>query len=414
MPALCFAAPVIRVLPEEQMRINLTESTVQPEGKAWDVRLVLSNDNDLPDGILPNDFRRWWHVEIGELRPEGETLNVHIENAGYRAGITPVRSDDGGTSWTRIAEHSGHSFIVHTKGTTSVRLAKWYPYGMGQFNSWLATTEGDPRVTRSTIGRSVEDRPIVLLSMTDPAVPPSGKTRIWIHSAVHPAENTTYFQCEGLVRWLLGDSAEAKELLRLAIVDLVPMANPDGVAHGNYRTNAKGVNVEVEWKAPYDSAVPEAVALRSAIEERMGTAQAPGSNPIEVLLNLHAAHSSGGPFHILHETAWPERGVAQVVRTLEDQWVGFLNARSPFARASRNDISSFSIRQYVEAMMHDRYSIPGPWKPVMAITMEGTYQKGRSAGVPCTPDDYRLFGEETGFALRDYVVWLPEGRDPEN
>ena len=53
---------------------------------------------------------------------------------------------------------------------------------------------------------------------------------------------------------------------------------PDGIALGNYRTTAKGVNLEVQWSAPHDSEVPKIVALRSTLERFMGTPTAPAGS----------------------------------------------------------------------------------------------------------------------------------------
>ena len=52
---------------------------------------------------------------------------------------------------------------------------------------------------------------------------------------VHPSETSSSFFIEGLVEFLLGDS-KASELLReLFIFQIIPMLNPDGVEHGNFR-----------------------------------------------------------------------------------------------------------------------------------------------------------------------------------
>jgi autotransporter-associated beta strand protein len=53
-------------------------------------------------------------------------------------------------------------------------------------------------------------------------------------------------------------------------------------------------------------------------------------------------------------------------------------------------------------MMHDRYTLKPEWDPVMAITFEGTYQAGPTAGVPNTDDDYRRLGADMGWAVADY------------
>ena len=86
------------------------------------------------------------------------------------------------------------------------------------------------------------------------------------------------------------------------------------------------MNLEEQWAAPYGSAVPEIVALRTAIEQRMGTPASPGPNPIEVLLNLHSSHNVTYPFHFRHsanasfDLVANRSGVLPSVNALETRW----------------------------------------------------------------------------------------------
>jgi autotransporter-associated beta strand protein len=91
------------------------------------------------------------------------------------------------------------------------------------------------------------------------------------------------------------------------------------------------------------------------------------------------------------------------VRALENRWVSAVKARSAFAALRTTDPqSTLSGRVYVESMMHDRYSVQPTWDSVMAITFEGTYQAGPTAGVPNTPNDYRQVGSDMAWAVADY------------
>lgn len=410
--ALAQAQPTLSIVPNEQMRLNIASSTVAPNGSQWNLNLVMQNDNNVANGVLPFGFRRWWHVEIGNLDPAGETLNVQVTNTEYSDFITPVWSLDGGRTYHRLPNAglsvvgSNHFFTVQTPpGVTSIRLSKYFPYTLAMYDAWRAPLASHPFVTEESIGQSVQGRDIWMYTLTDPNVPDAGKQRVWIHSAVHPAETTSFFNCEGLIDWLTGGSHEANTLMANTIFNVVPMANPDGVALGNYRVNANSVNLENEWGFPYGSTVAEIVALRSKIEEFMSTPGNPGSNPIRVVLNIHSSHGLAYPFHFVHASGYPPSGVIQAVRDLELDFVNAFRARSPFVDAGTNQNSTLGgSRPFVESMMHDRYTINGEpaWTPVMAITFEGTYELFPARSTPNTPDDYRLVGLEMGLALADY------------
>jgi hypothetical protein len=283
----------------------------------------------------------------------------------------------------------------------------------------LASLAGEPRVRSIvSLGNSQQGRPIQKIELTDSAVPDLGKLRVWVHAGIHPSETTSYFTVEGLIDWLLSGDPYAEVLLDRALIEIVPMANPDGVFLGNYRVNANSVNLENEWQAPYTSTQPEIVALRTAIEGYMGTVAVPGTNPIRVLLNLHSSHNVAYPFHFQHvaNASWNpttnNSGVIPIVNLIEGQWITQFKARSPFVNlgATQSSTAGAPSRPFVESMCHDRWTAvagwlgaPGLQSPVMAITFEGTYGRGPDTVTWNTEADYRLCGAELGRALFDHL-----------
>jgi hypothetical protein len=410
--------------------MRLRSATVVPAGGASTFNVTLTMENDNASGSLPTSYRRWWHCQVGNLAAAGVTLVVTVNNSGYQDTILPVwaQSTDGGATfgaYTRLPTSAvptqptstSHRFTIATPpGVTTIRLAKYFPYGVARKDAWLASLAGHPHVRSiAAIGNSQQGRPLHKVQLTDASRPDAGKKRVWIHSGIHPAETTSYFTVEGLIDWLGSGDPFAEVLLDHTILDIVPMANPDGVALGNYRVNANSVNLEDEWAAPYASTQPEIVALRTAIEGFMGTPAAPGSNPIEVLLNLHSSHNVTKPFHFQHaaNANWTPgaTGVIPVVNAIEGQWIVRFKARSPFVDQGTTQSSSagFPSRPFVESMLHDRWSAVSAWtgapafrQPVMGITFEGTYGFGPAAGQWNTEADYRLTGAQMGRALCDH------------
>ncbi len=408
MVSLAQADPEFNVIPGQQMRINEEASSITAgAGGSWDVDLWMADDND--NSGLPSSFRRWWHVEINNLDPAGETLNFDIFNSGFSDNITPVWSTDGGQTYERLSLGAGEGafeFTVETPpGLEAVRVAKYFPFTLTDFGELRSFLNLNDHVTESDIGTTNLGNSIYLYDITDSSVPESEKRRVWIHSSVHPAENTSYFTTEGLIFWLLSGDYKAEVALDNLIFHIVPMANPDGVYLGNYRTNANSVNLEVQWSAPYNSTVPEVQALRTQIENLMGTTADPLDTPIELLLNIHSSHGRTYPFHFVHVPNYNINGdgVIPEVNALEERWVDLFQARSEFVALGGSASSTLGSRPYVESMMHDRYTlVDSAWPPVMAITFEGTYEASPEAGRPNTPADYRQVGEEMGLAIADF------------
>lgn len=426
---LAAAAPAQPTVRFDRDTMRLRSASVTAQGSAWNLVLAMANDNGVADGVLPTSFRRWWHCEIGNLSAAGETLHVTVERAGYGDVILPVwaHSTDGVTfgAYARaplsavptVQGGTRHLFTLSTPaGVRAIRLAKYFPYAPADKDALLARIAGHRHVRSITsLGASRLGRAVHLVELTDGGVPDAGKQRVWLHAAVHPAETPAYFLAEGVVEFLLSGDPWAELLLDRLIVDVVPMANPDGAARGNYRTNADGVNLENEWAQPYASTVPEIVALRTQIERLMGTPAAPAPNPIRVLLNLHATHDVAFPFHFQHvanasfDLVSNRTGVVPAVHQLEGAWIAAFRALSPFAARGSTQSSTMGAptRPFVEAMLHDRWSIDTRWTgnqqaPVMAITYEGTYGRGPDGVTWNTPDDYRRNGAELGRALASF------------
>ncbi|MBI5851643.1 MAG: hypothetical protein HZB39_11560 [Planctomycetes bacterium] len=414
----------------DQPGMRLRSGTATQNGARWTVTLTMENDN--ANASLPSSYRRWWGCGIRGLSPSGTTLDVSVTNSGYTDVILPVWSSsaDGVSfgSWSRLPTsatptRSGttHRFTVTTPpGAVDVRMAKYFPYSIEEKDALLASIVASGLGTVQTLGSSRQGRPIQLASLTDPRVPLTRKRRVWIHAGIHPAETTSYFVVEGIVQELRSGSPLARLVLASLVVDVVPMSNPDGVALGNYRTNAASVNLENEWGAPYASTQPEIVAMRTAIESRMGTIAAPGTAPIDVLLNLHSSHGLSWPFHFQHvanpnfDLATNDSGVIPEVNAREGAWIAAFRAASPFVAAGATQSSTLSppARPFVEAMVHDRWSLSPTWRateqPVMAITFEGTY--GPAPGATWnTPADWRLCGRQLVAALADFLDVLPGG-----
>jgi hypothetical protein len=429
--ALC--QPVLTGSPAsgEQMRFDPAGSGVVASGEAWVVTIRMQSDND--DDGLPTWFRRWWHGQIENLDPAGETLHVRITNAPYTETILPVWSEstDGVTfgpfervPLSALPVHVGgqtHEFTLITDpGVLAVRVAKYFPHTIAMHGAFRATVITDPRLSEDVIGTTALGLPIRMWTITDLSVPDAGKRRVWVHAAVHPAETTAHFTAQGLVMFLLSGDPTAEALLDGVIFNIVPMANPDGVFVGNYRTTSTSVELERQWSPPYTSTAEEIVAMRTEIENLMGTVASPGSNPIEILLNFHAA-PAGYPFHFLHAPTYniDGTGVIPEVHALEQRWIDLVEARSPdfVGRGVTADstLNSDPVnRPFVESMMNDRWSSVSGWTgpPVMAITFEGVYGNGPVGTAWNTPADYHDVGEAMGLAIADYFEIEPAGPMP--
>ncbi len=67
---------------------------------------------------------------------------------------------------------------------------------------------------------------------------------------------------EGCIRYLLGGSEEATQLLNKYIFKIVPMMNVDGVIYGNSRCDISGSDINRQWSAPDKNLHPSVCATK--------------------------------------------------------------------------------------------------------------------------------------------------------
>lgn len=92
------------------------------------------------------------------------------------------------------------------------------------------------------------------------------KKCIVITSRVHPGETQSSFLVEGLIKYLLSDEEEAREIREKFVFKIIPMLNPDGVQLGNSRSSLVGVDLNRRWLRPSKFLHPTIYYTKSLIK----------------------------------------------------------------------------------------------------------------------------------------------------
>ena len=119
-----------------------------------------------------------------------------------------------------------------------------------------------------------------------------GALRVFVRARAHPWEAGSNWVAEGLIQRLLRDDADAKRFLRLYSVNVLPMANKDGVARGRTRFNLRGRDLNRNWDKPAD---PELAPENAALERWLEGEIAAGRRP-HLALELH--NDGNGRLHV--------------------------------------------------------------------------------------------------------------------
>ncbi|HLA39514.1 MAG TPA: M14 family zinc carboxypeptidase, partial [Candidatus Glassbacteria bacterium] len=164
--------------------------------------------------------------------------NTDYQNPDWQP-LTQVRYSYDDSSATLVAKF--------TPTSESIYLAWAAPYEIGRLEKFIDAWENNPRFSWSTIGLSVEGRPLYYISVTDPKEDDQKKKAVWITGNQHGYEMAAEYVCEGIVAALLEDSDSARTVLKNTVYNMVPMVNPDAVMRGGYRYNMGLVDLNRNW-----------------------------------------------------------------------------------------------------------------------------------------------------------------------
>lgn len=322
---------------------------------------------------------------------------------GKQIYLTGVHNSVPRTSYSYDGEHWAHlplgesDRLLLDKYFTrdTVFLALYEPYTYSYLQERLQTWTARPDVTLDTIGLSHEGRPLQLMHITDPSVPAEKKARIWIHGRQHPSETPASYLLDGLVEYLTSDTPEGKALRRQLDTYVLPFANPDGVADGLSRSNALGVNQEINFGRSDDSTVVEVKAIKETLTRL--TAE----RPFDFLLNSHSQHAESATF-------WMHRGSSSSPAYFRKQWAftGLVSSFNPCIRPLDMNFSDIAPR-YVEGWSWERFG-----DRTIALTIETTYNcySFDRDGLWADNDNIRDFGKRTLQAMAEYLGLSLPGR----
>ncbi|KAL4445456.1 hypothetical protein ABPG74_004530 [Tetrahymena malaccensis] len=157
-----------------------------------------------------------------------------------------------------------------TEEQDEIFFAYNYPYSYSDLQNYLESIENDPFkrqfVNRKVLCRTLADNRVDLLTITDGSSNYHvNKQQIVVSARVHPGETVSSFMVKGLIDYILEDTPESKYLRNNFIFKIIPMLNPDGVIHGNYRCSLSGRDLNRQWKKPSKGIYAEIHSLKKLI-----------------------------------------------------------------------------------------------------------------------------------------------------
>ncbi len=230
-------------------------------------------------------------------------------------------------------------------------------YGYDTLRYELGQWELSPYAVVDSVGASVQNRALYVITITDTSADPLNKRqRVWMHARTHPGEVQGTWVVNEMIKMLLADTDLARMLRQRYIFNIMPMYNPDGVEIGNSRENANMIDIESNWNNP--SPQKEVLVLRSQFQKFMAK-----PNPMKVMLNIHSAYACKRYF-VYHAPG----GTTPKFAALERRFIDYVRMNFP------NAIEPYTY--YVSWTSTPSLLYPESWcwtnhkEKIMAITYE--------------------------------------------
>lgn len=242
-------------------------------------RASLYNDGMLPAVYIdgPASVRRGWHhaganvcyfknADTYRNRKTGTVQHFYTLSFVYEFA----------TDWTSSRPMTDVDAPLTPTPATVVYFAHCYPYPYTRLQRFLLTLQHDPErrqhLKRRVLCKTLAGNNCDVVTITDFAIEDAAETPyaakragIFLTARVHPGESNSSFVMHGLLDFLTGSSLEARYLRRHFVFKLVPMLNPDGVVHGNYRCSLAGTDLNRRWATPSAELHPTIFAAKTAL-----------------------------------------------------------------------------------------------------------------------------------------------------
>jgi len=227
----------------------------------------------------------WYAFKVGASRPR--TIRVNL-SATYHGKFARARLSTDGVHWKEIAHErfitnaDSHAVILVLEvGVTPLWVAAQEMIGIRQLNDWSDAKGKLPFVRSSIVGASIEGRPVRQFTVAET----TNENYVFIISRQHPPEVTGSIALMSFVDTLAGRSRLAKRFRENFQTVIVPLMNPDGVEHGQWRSNLGAVDMNRDWEA---FTQPETTAVSSYLA---ALGQKPGARPF-LFVDFHSTSSN--------------------------------------------------------------------------------------------------------------------------
>lgn len=302
--------------------------------------------------IAPEDEGRincsaWYAFRLTPQRRGRVTVTLDYTKCGHR--YRPKTSTDGVT-WTYLRDKDvaieGEGDDRTARLTVKLRdvpvfVAAQEIIPPSTYDAWLDQVSAADDAERWLLGKSAEGRDIPGMTIADPQK--DQRETVVLVGRQHPPEITGALAMFPFVETLLGDSDLAQQYRARFQTIVVPMLNPDGVVRGFWRHNTGGVDLNRDW-GPFTQ--PETKLMEGVFNDIV----ADPNRTLRLMLDFHSTQRD------IFYTIPDELPTDPELFTRD--WLARYQERMPDYEVTR-DARHTAGRPISKAYVFDTYGIPG-------------------------------------------------------
>ena len=191
----------------------------------------------------------------------------------YRNGTTTVQGFNNKSKKAGFRYYYTLTFTYTFERPDTVFFAHSYPYTYSDLQRYMKAIEANTAYSsffhRGVLCETLAGNRCDILTITeksDKVVERQNKPSIIITARIHPGESNSSYMVHGLIEFLVSDCVEAFKLRKSFIFTIIPMLNPDGVIHGNYRCSLAGTDLNRRFADDNPALYPTISALKDRVK----------------------------------------------------------------------------------------------------------------------------------------------------
>ncbi|MGB1261809.1 MAG: M14-type cytosolic carboxypeptidase [Cognaticolwellia sp.] len=184
----------------------------------------------------------WYAFKVEADQATDITISIKI-SGGRKNRYAPKASFDLKTWHLQPHKYRGKKLTIKLNASTQpLYIAGQEVINNQYYVDWAKKLQQHNDVEHSVLGQSLQNRPIYKIESR-------GNSNEWlvILGRLHPPEVTGALALFPFVETLLGHNELASRFRKKYNILVIPNLNPDGVALGNWRHNANGVDLNRDW-----------------------------------------------------------------------------------------------------------------------------------------------------------------------